>query len=474
MINWSEDLPNIKPKYIAITQLVKNLIQSDQLTPGQRLPAERSLARWLDVDRSTVTRALSELSSQGLLVKKRGSGTFVADSPQLKPLMNINWQSLFETNNDTTVSVLDELEQIRLQKSGSIIDGAANELPTDLIPDLGEFNFNWNSYLHDQKHSTSTGYADLIDTLSRQQEIQQKIDLSQQTVMIAGGAEQSLLLILSSLLKAGDAIAFADPSYFHSTAVFKTLGIHTYGVPLIQSNFDINALEQVILKHRIKLLILNPTFQNPTGETLTLDQRKMVLKLCQKYQVAIVEDDVFGWLMNARDSVPTLKSLAPADVIYISSLSKLLGSSTRIGWIIAPQAIGQRLLQVQKQLDMVPSMLAQELVNSALTSSQFTLGLMCLTKTLENRRTAVASLFKKYRPNWKFSVPDGGFYLWVTQEDPDIFNQLLDKSILVKPGTIYGATRKEFRFNVARMDKKRLEMLETLLQNEKKRDSECK
>ena len=150
MINWSEDLPNIKPKYIAITQLVKNLIHSDQLAPGQRLPAERSLARWLDVDRSTVTRALSELSSQGLLVKKRGNGTFVADSPQLKPLMNINWQSLFETNNDTTVSILDELEQTRLQKSGSIIDGAANELPTDLIPDLGEFNFDWKSYLHDQ------------------------------------------------------------------------------------------------------------------------------------------------------------------------------------------------------------------------------------------------------------------------------------------------------------------------------------
>ncbi|AKP67577.1 PLP-dependent aminotransferase family protein [Companilactobacillus ginsenosidimutans] len=466
MINWSADLPDIKPKYQAIIQLIKHLIQTDQLIPGQRLPAERSLARWFRVDRSTVTRALAELSTQDLLVKKRGSGTFVAELPHLKPLtVNINWQTMLESATDNNTLAMEELDQVRELDRNKIIDGAANELPSDLIPNLGTFKLNWQAYLKDQKHASSTGYLDLIKTLSRQQEIQQKIDLIKQTVMIAGGAEQSLLLVLSSLLKAGDAIAFTTPSYFNSTAVFRTLGINTYGVPLIHSHFDLEKLEEVILKHRIKLLILNPTFQNPTGETLTRNQRQQVLALCQKYQVAIIEDDVFGWLVNDQNSVPTLKSLAPENVIYISSLSKLLGSSTRIGWIIAPQAIGQRLLQVQKQLDMVPSMLAQEMVNSALTSSEFSLGLIKLTRELQSRREAVAKLFHKYRPGWNFSVPDGGFYLWITQDDSDIFNKLLRKRILVKPGTIYGATKNEFRFNVARMDAKRLKELEFRLMN---------
>lgn len=465
MINWAESLPDIKPKYLAIIQLIKRLIETDQLLPGQKIPAERSLARWLSVDRSTVSRALSELTAQGLLTKKRGSGTFVAKKPNLKPLLaNINWEQLLDTVSTSGGSVDEKLAQARLQGADVIIDGAANELPPELIPNLKDFNFNWQNYLTNQKSSGDAGYQDLLDTLSQQQEIQQKIDLSSQTVMIAGGAEQSLLLILSSLLEQGDAIAYTTPSYFHSTAVFQTLGIRTFGVPLNFSNFNLEKLEETILKHRIKLLLLNPTLENPTGDSLSLEQRQSILALCRKYQIAIVEDDVFGWLINDKTSLPTLKTLSPSNVIYISSLSKLLGSSTRIGWIIAPKIVGQRLLQVQKQLDMKPSMLAQEIVNSALNSPQFTLGLIKLTHELTKRRQKTAALFAKYRPDWQLQVPQGGFYLWIKQTDPDIFNQLLAKNILVKPGTIYGADKTSFRFNIARMDDEHLHLLEKILQ----------
>lgn len=458
MINWSKDLPNIKPKYIAIMQLIKSLIQNDQLLPGQRLPSERSLANWFQMDRSTVTRAMSELTSQGLLFKKLGSGTFVSEQPQLKPLVvNINWQTLLNPVETTSSTTEDKLTQARILNQSDLIDGAVNELPSELIPRLGNITFDWQEHL-DQHHST-TGNNKLIETLSLQQSLKQKIDLTQQTVMISGGAEQSLLLVLSSLLKAGDAIAFSTPSYFHSTAVFQTLGIHTYSVHLNHLNFNLSELKETILKHRIKLLILNPTFENPTGETLSLQQRKSILNLCQEYQVAIVEDDVFGWLINTDDSQPTLKSLSPANVIYISSLSKLLGSNIRIGWIIAPKAIGHRLLQVQKQLDMIPSMLAQEMVNKVLNSPEFDTGLTHLTQTLKNRREKVAEVFHELCPKWHFSIPSGGFYLWIIQDDSEIFNKLLERKILVKPGTIYGATKNEFRFNVSSMNPQRISEL---------------
>lgn len=468
MINWAQELPAIKPKYLAIIQLIKSLIQNNQLLPGQRLPAERSLARWFNVDRSTVSRAFDELTAQGLLYKRRGSGAFVADTSQLKTLVSINWQSLLKSVESTSSAIEEKLTQARFLDKGELIDGAANELPADLIPDLGTFEFDWNNYLTAQKTNHPNGDPDLIKTLSYQQEIQQKIDFSRQTALISGGAEQSLLLILSSLLSPGDSIAFANPSYFHSTAVFQTLGINRYSVPLISSNFDLDQLEEIILKHRIKLLLLNPTLENPTGENLTMHQRQSVLKLCQQYQIPIVEDDVFGWLVNDKKSLPTLKTLSPDNVIYISSLSKLLGSNTRIGWIIAPQAIGQRLLRVQKQLDMAPSMLAQRLVNNALTSSKFTLGLVQLTHTLENRRNAVIKIFHKFCPKWQFSIPSGGFYLWISQTDPNIFENLLAEQILVKPGTIYGASKYEFRLNIARMDQSKRAILAEKLQKLKR------
>lgn len=459
MINWSKSLPNIKPKYLAIIQLVKSLIQSDQLLPGQKLPAERSLATWLQVDRSTVSRALSELDAENIVYKIRGSGTFVANTSHLKlKTANINWQSLLEPVQTSNDNIQNQLMQTRILQHDNLIDGAADELPADLIPQLETFQFDWQTHLKNHKYA-STAFQPLIDTLSQQQQLRQKIDLSQQSVVISGGAAQSLLLVLSSLLSPGESVAFATPSYFNATAVFQTLSIHTYSVPLINSNFDLAQLEDVILKHRIKLLILNPTFENPTGETLSLNQRKQILNLCQRYQVAIIEDDVFGWLTTTEASVPTLKSLSPSNVIYISSMSKLLGKGTRIGWIIAPKAIATHLLEVQRQLDMIPSMLAQEMVNMALTSPNFSSELVKVTDILKQRRIAVAKIFQKYQPTWHFTIPEGGFYLWITQSDPDIFNQLLAKNILVKPGNIYGADKKSFRFNVARMNETRQKQL---------------
>ncbi|WP_125709129.1 aminotransferase-like domain-containing protein [Companilactobacillus zhongbaensis] len=459
MINWSNNLPDIKPKYLAIIQLIKTLIQNNELIPGQRLPSERSLARWFSVDRSTVNRALSELAAQGIIFKKMGSGTFIAETPTLKPqTISINWQSLLEPVTTQADNIEDQLMQARILNKGELIDGAADELPADLIPDIGTFEFDWEKHLENHKYA-STGYQPLIDTLGQHPQMKQNIDLAQQTIMVSGGAAQSLLLVLSSLLSTGDAVAFTTPSYFNATAVFQTLNIRTFGVPLNNSNFDIDQLEDTIIKHRIKLLIMNPTFENPTGETLTLSQRKRILSVCQQYQVAVVEDDVFGWLSTTKADVPTLKELAPTNVIYISSMSKLLGKGTRIGWIIAPQAIGQHLLQVQSKLDMIPSMLAQEMVNMVLNRKNFLPELNELTATLEKRRNAVAEIFRKYRPDWQFAIPAGGFYLWVTQSEGDIFNQLLEKNILVKPGGIYGADRFSFRFNVARMNEARLQEL---------------
>lgn len=451
MINWAASLPAIKPKYLAITQLIKTLIQSDQLLPGQRLPAERQLATWLRVDRSTVSRALADLSAQGVLVKRRGSGTFVAQIPQLKPLTtSVNWQ-LLRHPAPPSASLQAQLTQARALDHGQLIDGAAAGLPSELIPRLGQFQLDWATYLAQQTPATTLGDPDLLATLSRQPVLFPQLDLTHQTLMVAGGAEQSLFLVLSSLLQPGDAVAFVTPSYFNATAVFNTLSIRTYPVPLTTTHFALDQLDQTIRQHRIKLLIMNPTFENPTGETLTLTQRQRLLRLCQHYQIPIVEDDVFGWLVTDETAMPPLKVLSPANVIYISSLSKLLGTNTRIGWLIAPQAIGQRLLQVQKQLDMVPSMLAQTWVNLALNSPRFDGELTRLTTELTQRRQAVAAIFRRYRPTWRFTLPQGGFYLWVHQDDRTIFNRLLEQDILVQPGTLFGAGRGDFRFNVAGM-----------------------
>jgi len=468
MINWHDDLPDIKPKYLAITKLIKSLIQEEKLLPGQRLPSERKLAQLFEVDRSTVTRALLELTSSGLLIKKSGSGTYISQIPQLHALpTRVNWHLFLENNKTSYSSYQSKITQTRALDNGKILDAAGNELPMELIPNLGSLQMNWQSFLLAQKQSQDAGYLPLIQTIGHIHEQKKQFKLNDQTLLITGGAQQALLLILRSLLNVGDSMAFAQPSYFNSSAIFKTVGVRTFPIPLTDTGMDLNILEYVILKHRIKLLILNPTFQNPTGEIISLEQRQRILKLCQEYQIAIIEDDVFGWLVDSKDEVPTFKSLAPENVIYISSLSKLLGSSTRIGWIVAPEAIGQRLLQVQKKLDIVPSMLAQVMANLALTDETLNAEINKLTKELTTRRNNVTKILQDLKPDWNFKTPKGGFYLWIKQSDPDIFEKLLKRNILVKPGPIYGTTKQDFRFNFANFDLDKQKKLRSALAKDK-------
>ncbi|WP_203640484.1 aminotransferase-like domain-containing protein [Levilactobacillus andaensis] len=463
MPNWYADLPDIKPKYLAISQLITSLIQEDRLLPSQRLPAERELAKQLKVDRSTVSRAFQELTANGLLVKKGGSGTFVAPVPTVNTLPDkINWGQYLRNTTTSHSLIQRKLTQARALNP-HLIDGAANELPMNLIPQLGDLQLNWQDFLLAQRQEQDAGYLPLIQTLERHHTQRRQFRTDCQTLLITGGAQQALLLILSSLLKIGDAVAFTKPSYFATSAVFKTLGVRPFTIPLTPTGLDLAILEKTIRQHRIKLLLLNPTFQNPTGLLLSLEQRQRIIKLCQKYQVAIVEDDVFGWLSTKQGAIPTLKTLAPQNVIYISSLSKLLGSSTRLGWIVAPDAIGQRLLQVQKRLDIIPSMLAQVMANLALTTAAFDPGIAQLTQELAQRRQATVAIFRSLRPEWQFITPQGGFYLWVTQTDPAIFDHLLERQILVKPGTLYGAPKTAFRFNFAGIDLEQQERLKSLL-----------
>ena len=90
-----------------------------------------------------------------------------------------------------------------------------------------------------------------------------------------------------------------------------------------------------------------------------------------------------------------------------------------------------------------------------------------MTQTLKKRRENVAKAFHEVQPNWNFTIPSGGFYLWITQDDPEIFNKLLDQKILVMPGTVYGATKQDFRFNISIMNSQRVVELKKRLKKNK-------
>lgn len=451
MIDWASYGLDEKPKYQALQRLIEQLIQQGSLLPGERLPAERQLAIDLKVNRSTITRALDELATNGFLERAVGRGTYVSEAILVQLThKRVNWHTYLTTQRLPKGQRIKQQYQTLIQQaSPTLIDGFSSDLPPDLVPAFQLTTLRWNDFVQAQQLEQSNGYQPLLKAVQRHYSSQLKVS----QLLITDGAQQSLLLVLQGLLVPGDAVAIEQPSFFHEAALFKVAGVRTYETHVDADGLILTELEQLIKQHRLKLVIVNPNYQNPTGQVMSLKRRQALIALCQQYQIPIVEDDVFGWLNFDRQPLPTLKQLDPENVIYISSLSKIMGSSTRIGWLAATPQVIQQLAQIQAEMDLVPSIMAQQMVSLAMAEPQFQGQLQQLNALLEKRAKATYQALLKAFPEWKIEQPRGGYYLWVVYGEHAIsFDRFLAQEVVIAPGELFGSRIGAFRLNFARLD----------------------
>ncbi|MCM1597448.1 PLP-dependent aminotransferase family protein [Latilactobacillus sakei] len=456
MIDWARYLPAQKPKYLAIKKMVINLLEQGLLSPGEPLPAERWLATQLTVNRSTVTRAFDELTTDGILVRRVGSGTFVSQQAgEQQAQRRVNWHT-YLTSQPFQVG----------QVKGQALQQLIAQQPADLMPQFQFPPLTWQDFNQAQEAETRLGYAPLLTAINRLNQENQKLVLPEGQLLLTAGAQQSLFLVLQGLLVPGDAVAVESPSFFHEATLFEATGIRSFGAPLDAEGIQLAALEQLIVKHRVKLVILNPNYQNPTGQVMSLERRQAVIRLCQTYQVPIVEDDVFGWLrFETTPALPTLKQLDPENVIYMSSLSKIMGASTRIGWVAATPQVIDQLVRVQREMDLVPSIMSQVMAALAIQEPHFQTQLVTLRQQLQTRARQTQRVLARALPNWQFSVAQGGFYIWGTRAvKPYALAPFVAAHVALAPGTLFGAHQAAFRINFARLNVSQLMALAQRLQ----------
>ncbi|WP_284185596.1 PLP-dependent aminotransferase family protein [Latilactobacillus sakei] len=468
MIDWARYLPAQKPKYLAIKKMVINLLEQGLLSPGEQLPAERWLATQLTVNRSTVTRAFDELTTDGILVRRVGSGTFISQQAgEQQAQRRVNWHT-YLTSQPFQVGQAKRLalQQLIAQQPADLIDVYSSDLPADLMPQFQFPPLTWQDFNQAQEAETRLGYAPLLTAINRLNQENQKLVLPEGQLLLTAGAQQSLFLVLQGLLVPGDAVAVESPSFFHEATLFEATGIRSFGAPLDAEGIQLAALEQLIVKHRIKLVILNPNYQNPTGQVMSLERRQAVIRLCQTYQVPIVEDDVFGWLrFETTPALPTLKQLDPENVIYMSSLSKIMGASTRIGWVAATPQVIDQLVRVQREMDLVPSIMSQVMAALAIQEPHFQTQLVTLRQQLQTRAQQTQQFLARALPDWQFSVAQGGFYIWGTRAvKPYALAPFVASHVALAPGTLFGAHQAAFRINFARLNTSQLTALAQRLQ----------
>lgn len=464
-MDWHIDKVKQVPLYQGIMRHIIQQIQTGQLLPGEKLPSERKLAELIGVNRSTIVRVMSELEAKGIVKRKQGSGTIINDDKWGRvndPV--VSWHQLIQSHQPDDQQKFMSQVQSRLTQS-SIIDAYTGELPVDLVPAFDLPKTNWRDFIEEDKNQDEFGYFPLRQAISDMIHQEYQLTLTVEQMMITSGGHQAIFLIVQTLLNSGDAIAISQPSFFYALSLFQTAGIRLFGVPMDSEGMIVSALENEILKHRIKFVMLNPTFQNPTGTTMSLRRRQEIINLCRMYSIPIIEDDAFGLLtFDHEKRIPSLKQLDPQNVIYIGSLSKFLGSTTKIGWISAPRAVLERLSTARQDLDLTLSIFPQVLAKDAISDPYFPLKLATLCEQLKAR---MAYFLNKIDHHQIMCQPTGGFYVWVklnVNETVSVqLTHLLDAGILYLPSFIFGDKTPAIRLNIARLNLVEIDRLVAIL-----------
>lgn len=462
---WQINKQDKKPLYQQITSQIIQAIQQGQLMPGDKLPPERQLAQSYEVNRSTVVRALEELVSLGWITRKQGSGTRVAQgrwgSRQL--LMN-QWRSLLSSPFLKEDPYVSELKQ--KQNAVDTLDLYTGDLPAELIPDFEFPAITWEQVLYEEKKIHPTGYLPLKQHLLNHLAREFALPTKGQDLLITSGSTQGIFLLIQVLLDTGSYMATEDPSFLFALPLFASLGIHLIGIKQDDEGIDCQELEHAIQTKKIKLLYLNPNYQNPTGRTMSLVRRKEVVALCEKYHLPIIEDDVFHEL-GFTEALPSLKSLAPDQVIYVGSLSKIFGSTIKIGWLLAPQTLITSLASAKKRMESETDLFPQLLATAALTSTNYEQKQTQLLEELRHRSQNFEHVIIPLAADWSYAPIQGGLYYWLTWRHQTLTRKdwqlFLEENLLTAPAFLFSNETMSVRINYTRLSTAQLALFQQTL-----------
>ncbi|EMA6344898.1 PLP-dependent aminotransferase family protein [Bacillus cytotoxicus] len=447
-MEWKLDTNSKVPIYQQVVDFIERRIMYGELPPGSFLPSERKLAMHLNINRSTVTTAYNELRTMGIVESKAGRGTRVSThmwgvSPTLTP----NWRGFVE--GGTFLPNLPLLRHIReqVQQNENIIDFANGELGCDLFPhEQLQMILQTQPFTQSLSYDHPQGYLPLRQATVKYMREYLHIDATEQSIMITSGAQQALHLIVQCLLNPGDAVAFESPSHCYSLPLFQSAGIRIFPLPVDEHGIHPEDVQELYRKHRIKMIFLNPNFQNPTGTMLHPNRRKKLLSLCADLRIPIVEDDPSSLLtLEKKKPCPTLKSIDEnGTVIYVHSLSKMIAPGLRIGWLVAPQSVVERLSDARHQMELGMSVLPQWLMQQFFETVPFHMHMEQLRRQLAQKRDLLVHSLNCYLQDYiSFSNPNGGIYIWGKVKKPinekQLIMQSLKQGIAFMPGSIFGA-----------------------------------
>lgn len=443
-IDWKPDKNSSVPMYKQIIRYIKEKISKGEWTVGSKLPAQREIANIFGVNRSMVVQALEELKADGLIKGKGKRGTEIINNTWslLASIRPPNWEHYIKNGiHQPNLAAIQSIN--RLEFKENIVRLGTGELSPELFPKetMGKVLWKVSGKIESLGYERPEGSMNLRKCISKHVK-KFGITASPESILVVSGSLQALQLISMSLLHPGSTILIEKPSYVKSLHIFESAGMKLKGISMDKEGISIDEIAKNLNKETA-LLYTIPDFQNPTGILMSEKRRNNLIELCTKDRLPIIEDAAYRELWLDEYTPETLKAKDKNGVVlHIGTISKSLAAGMRIGWVIGPEPVIERLGDVKMQADYGASSLSQYVLQEWLESGLYEKYLAEIRKKLKIRRKAALDILESYFSDIaQWNRPKGGFYIWLTLKKKIDMEQLFYKAvkdgILINIGNIY-------------------------------------
>ena len=313
--------------------------------------------------------------------------------------------------------------------------------PTDILADISK-DILKNNGTFTLKYGITEGYAPLIQQVKAKNDLQ-KIGSDDDITIITTGAQQGIDLAAKSLIDPGDTIIVESPTFVGTLNSLRSYQANLIGVPVENDGISLEATEEVLKSKSVKFIYTIPTFQNPTGITMSLEKRKGLLELAQKYDCLILEDNPYGELRFRGEVLPTIKSMdTEGRIIYVGSFSKTLSPGMRVGFLVGHPDLMDRIIVVKQANDVHTPLLSQMIISEFMKQQDMDAHIAKGCASCKEKCDAMLSAMDKYFPEKAvYTRPDGGIFLWVTlPEGTDtalLLRKAIDRKVAFVPGNSF-------------------------------------
>ncbi|MEZ2334698.1 PLP-dependent aminotransferase family protein [Mucilaginibacter sp. RCC_168] len=413
------------------------LIQKGILLPGVQLPSARVLAAELELHRKTIMAAYNDLITEDWIISKERKEYRVST---LLPIIKPRTYADKAKSSYKAKSILsfDRLEHVPLLKT---ITADFKVLVNDGFPDVNIFPIERFSgeyrrlltHQHLKKTSSNLnidGCSIFKEALSLFLNDTRGLNIEPENLMVTRGAQMAIYIAASMIIKPGDKVLVTTPSYFFADAIFRQLGAELITIPVDDDGADVNALEDALLRNKIKLLYIIPHHHHPTTVTLSSPRRTKLLEIITTHQLTVIEDDYdYDFQYQYSPYLPLASGAHGGNVIYIGSLTKVLGPNFRIGYMISTSDFLSSAIKLKTLIDLRGDVLTEEIIASLMQSGEFSRFIMKANKLYRDRCNYAANLITNELSHLvDFKKPQGGMALWLKFNENYQLANIINKS----------------------------------------------